>query len=240
MKARVGARLVAFAALALIYGAASAQDPKKAAPANPMGAGNWNQNQTVSKEAAVDGRQLDKKQVELIQKVSSYFNQLPDIKGTFLQTSADNKRNRGKFYMQRPGKFRFDYSPPSKLVIVSDGQYLAIQDFDIKTDNRIPLDETPFRVLLRKDVDLLRDAKIIEVKDIDDIIVLFLEDRSADNPGRIKLFLAKKPNLELREWITTDAQGLDTRIELTEVNKADELDPGLFKPAPVSLQRLVQ
>ena len=85
-------------------------------------------------------------------------------------------------------------------------------------------------MLLRKDVDLLRDAHILEVQDVDDVIVLALQDRNPDNPGRIKLFLAKKPNLELKEWITTDSQGLDTRVELTEMNKADDLDPNLFKP----------
>ena len=87
-----------------------------------------------------------------------------DLKGTFVQTSADNKRLRGKFYVKRPGRFRFDYTSPSQLVILSDGQYLAIQDLDLKTDDRVALDQTPFRVLLRKDVDLLRDARILEVR----------------------------------------------------------------------------
>jgi outer membrane lipoprotein-sorting protein len=50
--------------------------------------------------------------------------------------------------------------------------------------------------------------------------------------------LAKRPALELKEWITTDSQGLDTRVELTEVTKADDLDPNLFKPAPMTLDRI--
>ena len=111
-------------------------------------------------------------------------------------------------------------------MILSDGQYMAIQDLDMKTDDRVELDRTPFRVLLRKDVDLLRDAHILEVKEVDDVIVLALQDRNPDNPGRIKLFLAKKPSLELKEWITTDSQGLDTRVELTEVSKAEVTGPG--------------
>ena len=125
-------------------------------------------------------------------------------------------------------------------MILSDGQYMAIQDFDMKTDDRVELDRTPFRVLLRKDVDLLRDAHILEVKEVDDVIVLALQDRNPDNPGRIKLFLAKKPNLELKEWITTDSQGLDTRVELTEVSKTESLDPALFKANSMVFQRLNQ
>ena len=77
------------------------------------------------------------------------------------------------------------------------------------------LDQTPFRLLLRKDVDLLRDARIVEVQEADDLIVVAAEDKSPDTPGQIKLFLSTKPTLELKEWVTTDAQGLDTRVELS-------------------------
>ena len=96
--------------------------------------------------------------MELIQKVTTYFNQMGDMKGNFVQISADNKRLRGKFYIKRPGQFRFEYNLPSRQIVVSDGKYLAIQDLDLKTDNRWGLDQTPFRVLLRKDVDLLKEA----------------------------------------------------------------------------------
>jgi outer membrane lipoprotein-sorting protein len=237
MNARIGAMLAALA-IAVASQAASAQDARKP-PANPVGiAPTWNQ--SVSRDVGVVGEQLDKKQIELVQKVSGYFNQMGDMKGLFVQTNADNKRSRGKFYVKRPGRFRFDYGAPSKLVIISDGQYLAIQDLDLKTDDRVALDNTPFRVLMRKDVDLLRDAHVRQVQDIDDVIVVALEDRNADNPGRIKLFLAKKPTLELKEWITTDPQGLDTRIELHEMIKTEDLDPNLFKPALTSAYKILQ
>ena len=217
---------------------ATAQD-RKPVPPNPVGAEDGNWRQSVNTEAAVAGEEFDKRQVELIQKVSAYFNQMSDLKGIFVQTSADNKRMRGKFYVKRPGRFRFDYGPPSRLLILSDGEYLAIQDHDLNTDDRLPLDQTPFRVLMRKDVDLLRDARILEVQDQSDVIVLALQDKSPENPGRIKLYLGKKPSLELKEWITTDTQGLETRIELTEISKVDNLDPGLFKPPPIALKRVM-
>ena len=239
MQARIMARSAAIAVIALVPAWAAAEEARKPLPPNPMGAaGTWSQ--TVSKEAAIAGEEFDKKQVELIQKVAGYFNQMTEIKGVFVQTSADNKRVRGKFYVKQPGRFRFDYNAPSRLVILSDGQYMAIQDLDMKTDDRVELDRTPFRVLLRRDVDLLRDAHILEVKEVDDVIVLALQDRNPDNPGRIKLFLSKKPNLELREWITTDMQGLDTRVELIEVTKTESLDPALFVPTSLVFQRLNQ
>ena len=67
-----------------------------------------------------------------------------------------------------------------------------------------------------------------------------LQDKSPDTVGRIKLFLQKAPSVELKEWITTDAQGLDTRVELHDFAKADNLDPKLFVPSAVALQKLQQ
>lgn len=225
-------RLVQLATLALAAGALVGSALAQGAKTPPQ---NWSQ--TVTKEPEA-GQELDAKQVALIHKVSTYFNELGDMKGTFVQLSPDNKRLRGKFYLKRPGQFRFEYNLPSRQIIISDGKYLSIQDLDLKTDDRWGLDQTPFRVLLRKDVDLLRDARILEVGEVDDKIVVALQDKSPDTVGRIKLFLQKSPALELKEWITTDSQGLDTRVELQDFAKAENLDPKLFIPSAVALQRV--
>ncbi len=174
---------------------------------------------------------LSKKQIEAVRKVSTYFNQLTIIKGMFLQTSADNQRLRGHYYIARPGRFRFEFNRPSRVVILSDGRYVAIQDHDLNTDDRWDLTYTPFRALLQKDVDLLRDTRIFEVLEEESSIVVTFEDQSSDTAGRIKLFMASKPAMQIKAWITKDAQGLDTRVDLTDVQPSEEPDPKLFDPA---------
>jgi outer membrane lipoprotein-sorting protein len=129
----------------------------------------------------------------------------------------------------RPGRFRFDYARPSRQVVISDGRYLAIQDHDLNNEDRVALDDTPFRLLLRSDVNLLRDAKIMEVQQSDDLIVVGLEDKNPNSPGQIRLFMTTKPKLELKEWVTRDAQGLKTRVEVSDLAKSVELDSDLFK-----------
>jgi outer membrane lipoprotein-sorting protein len=145
---------------------------------------------------------------------------------------------RGRFFVKKPGRLRFEYALPSKQLIVSDGQMVAIQDFDINTDDRIALDQTPFRLLVKSDVDLLRDARIIDVQEADDLVVVTLQDKSTDVAGRIKLFLSKAPELDLKEWVTTDAQGLDTRVEVSALVKSEELDVALFKITSPQLMNL--
>ena len=188
--------------------------------------GGWTQE--VAPANGTSGIALDEKQTELVKTVSKYFADLKSLKGAFLQTGADKKRMKGKFFLKRPGRFRFDYALPSKQVIISDGENLAIQDLDLNNEDRVALDQTPFRLLLRKDVDLIRDAKITEVQQAEDLIVVALQDKSPDTPGKIKLFLATKPELELKEWVTSDAQGLDTQVEVSELVKSDDLDANLF------------
>jgi outer membrane lipoprotein-sorting protein len=214
--------------------------PAAAAPAAapPAGAANgsaWNAQ--VAPAGGSSGIALDEKQAEAVKKVSKYFDALENLKGAFVQTGPDKKRMKGKFLVKKPGRFRFDYALPSKQIIISDGQNLAVQDLDINTEDRISLDQTAFRLLLRKDVDLIRDARIVEVQTSDDIVIVALQDKSPDAPGKIKLIFVTKPAFELKEWVTTDAQNLDTGVEVSDLNKTDKIDDGLFKIQAVGMPK---
>jgi outer membrane lipoprotein-sorting protein len=230
-----GLGIAVLAALALAS-PATAQDSKPA-PANPTPAGAAPANPAAAPGSAWSaevssgnqGITLDESQTKVVQAVSDYFNGISTLQGNFVQTTSDQKKMKGKFSLLRPGKFRFDYSLPSKQIIISDGEYLAIQDLDLNNEDRIALDQTPFRLLLRKDVNLVRDAKIMEVQQAEDLMVVALQDKSPDTPGRIKVYLSTKPGVELKEWVTTDAQGLETRVEIANVVTGEKLDPASFK-----------
>jgi outer membrane lipoprotein-sorting protein len=208
--------------------------PPKPGDAKPGDAGAAGSSSAWNAEVAPaakpgEGLTLNQHQTDLVHKVSGYFSGVESLQGNFVQTSADNKKMKGKFYVKRPGRFRFDYARPSRQVVISDGQYLAIQDLDLNNEDRVALDDTPFRLLLRKDVDLVRDAKIMEVQESDDLLVVGLVDKNPDTPGQIKLFMSTKPELELKEWVTKDAQGLDTRVQVSELQKSGDIDAALFK-----------
>ncbi len=239
--------------LALIASLAASQDvnaqdakplvpapvPTTAAGSTGTGTGSGTGGAGWSAEVASgkSGITLDDKQIAIVKKVTAYFAALENMKGAFVQTGADKKRMRGKFYVKRPGRFRFDYSLPSKQIIVSDGQSLAVQDHDINTEDRVSLDQTAFRLLLRQDVDLIRDAKITELQSDNDLVIIALQDKNPDTPGAIRLFFTVKPNLELKEWETLDSQGLITQVEVSDLNKTDQIDASLFKIQPMGLSR---
>ena len=120
---------------------------------------------------------------------------------------------------------------PSRLRIVSDGEWLTIEDLeDIQNTQRYSLDATPFRMLLRKDVDLLRDAHIRDISRGEDVVILTLADKSDESSGQMRLFFAI-PEFTLKEWIITDPQGLDTRVELANLDRDKAINPEMFKPS---------
>src|SRR5256885_13810432 len=84
----------------LAIGAVSAQEPKKPVQASPLAVGTP-PSQLFNRGAGATGAELSKKQMELVQKVKLYFNQLGSLKRSFIQNSADGKRLRGKFYCKR-------------------------------------------------------------------------------------------------------------------------------------------
>lgn len=156
-------------------------------------------------------------QVLAVERINAYFNSITNLQGSFEQLDSNNKRTSGRFYVQRPGKLRFDYAPPSALRIVADGHFLAIEDSDLKTVEKYPLTSTPFRLLLKESVDLSRDARIIGVEAEEGTLAIALEDKSGDASGQIKLSFHTEPELQLKQWIITDAQGLTTRVEISDV-----------------------
>jgi outer membrane lipoprotein-sorting protein len=230
-----GATVLCVAVAVTWASVAPAQNPGKPAGSSPLGSPSWSAD--VKPESTITGIALEPQQIETVIKVSRYFNELENMRGTFVQTTADSKRMRGTFFVKRPGRLRFEYNRPSRQLIVSDGKMLAIQDLEVHTDDRIALDQTPFRLLLRKDVDLLRDASIVEVQETEDLIILALQDKSPDAPGQIRLFLTKTPGLELREWVTTDSHGADTRVEVANLDRPEDLDSELFRVISPALRK---
>lgn len=193
-----------------------------------------------SSEAAATGGgeslALDESQKALVGRIDAYFNGIHDLQGVFLQTDAQEQQSRGKFFLQRPGKFRFDYASPSTLVVVSDGDILAFEDHELKSVDNYPLDSTPFKLLLVDKVDLQRDGKIVKLTESADLVTIALQDKSGDNGGQIELYFAKAgEDLVLREWVITGPEGGDTRVELADLVNDKPVDPKLFVRAELQV-----
>lgn len=197
---------------------------------------NWSTD--VQRDGPVPGSRLDAGAIEAIDRISAYFNDIDSLEGRFIQTDPYDKRMRGRFYVQRPGLLRFDYAPPSLMRIVSDGQYLSVEDHDLDTIDKYPLESTPFGMLLRRDVDLLRDAHIVNFVENDTMMAVTIEDKTGEAAGRLMLAfeVGDDSEIKFKEWIITDQQGLDTRIQLGELVAGKRMDKDFFATATVGIK----
>ena len=214
-------------------GESPASSAPQQATLSPIG-GAW-ETETLVRPEAADEEITDQEALSIIERVDAYFNNLGEMKADFVQFDANNDRKTGDFYFQRPGKVRFDYNRPSRMKIISDGEYLAVENHDLRTADRYPLESTPFKLLLSEEVNLLRDARILAIDRGEDVLILTLEDKAGESAGKIRLFFRTDPELELASWIITDAQGVDTRVDIAELERDVQLSAELFEFSDIGL-----
>jgi outer membrane lipoprotein-sorting protein len=133
----------------------------------------------------------------------------------------------GEVYLRRPGRLRFEYDPPTPLLIVADRFWLILYDSELKEANRLPLSSTPVSVLVAKDVTLGKRTTVEKISRKPGSLRITLRDSENPDQGAITLVFGDKP-LVLRSWVVTDAQGLETAIALNGVVTNVPLDPDLF------------
>lgn len=163
----------------------------------------------------------------LVDKAAAYLQNLASAKGDFVQTDGRGRTSRGTFYLQRPGKARFEYAPPSGLLIVSDGSNVNVHDRRLKTFDRYPLSQTPLNLFLARQVRLDKGVKVDRVVRLSDGFALYARDGKRQAEGSIILTFAGEP-MRLSEWTITDAQGGRTRVQLSSLSAVSGLSPSLF------------
>jgi outer membrane lipoprotein-sorting protein len=159
---------------------------------------------------------------------SAALNAQRSLRGTFRPTAPDGRTSTGRFYLQRPGRVRFEYDPPAEFLVVADGSIVAIQDRALRTTNRAPLRSTPLFFVLKSEISLERDARVTRVVREGGALLVSARDRTGQADGELTLRL-EGPNYTLRSWDVVDATGSRTRVQLTSVEAASSLDPRLFR-----------
>jgi outer membrane lipoprotein-sorting protein len=165
----------------------------------------------------------------LLDRISTALSNMQTLVGNFVQVGPDGKRTDGQFYIQKPGKVRFEYNPPSPIDIVADGQSVVVRNRQLATQEPYPLSQTPLRFLLSDHLDLATDANVVSVTSEDGSVAVVIEENQLlTGTIRLKLVFAAK-DLQLRQWTVTDSQGFDTTVAVYNLDAGRRLDPDLFK-----------
>ena len=138
---------------------------------------------------------FDAKQRALLSRVSTYLSGVQTMVGNFVQIGPDGGRTEGTFYIQKPGKVRFEYNPPSPIDVVADGSSVVVRNRDLATQDLWPLRETPLRYLLADHIDLMRDTDVVSVSADDKFItVVVQEDRKSTRLNSSHCTVSRMPS----------------------------------------------
>jgi outer membrane lipoprotein-sorting protein len=163
----------------------------------------------------------------LTRQIEASMGRVDTVQARFVQTAPDGVQRMGTFYLDRPGKMRFEYDPPVKDMVVADGLQLYYYDGELKQTSSAPVSQTLADFILRKNIKLSGDVKIVKVQDGGGLRQVTLTQTADPDAGTITLGFAAEP-LQLRKWRIVDGTGQITEVELFDVIENPPLPASLF------------
>jgi outer membrane lipoprotein-sorting protein len=161
-------------------------------------------------------------------RIEAYLNSIVSLKARFLQVAPNGATSEGQAWLNRPGRLRFQYDPPSPLLLVAGHGLVVFHDAQLNQTSNIPLSRTPLGILLADHVALSGDVTVTGIQRLPGQIGVTLVRTANPTEGSLTLFFSENP-LTLRQWSVLDAQRHETRVTLYNVELGGKFDPKLFE-----------
>ena len=168
-------------------------------------------------------------QKTLLDKISAYLNGIHSLKARFMQIGPEGGTDQGTLYIQKPGQIRFEYNPPSHLLIVATNGRVYVKNSRLNTRDIYDLSDTPLGLLLNQNVDLKANRAVMGVNDQNGMVTVQARTSTNRNNSNITMMFSS-PGLELRQWTVRDNQGGNTTVALQSLEPGAAIDPALFTP----------
>ncbi|HEX4238447.1 MAG TPA: outer membrane lipoprotein carrier protein LolA [Xanthobacteraceae bacterium] len=208
----------------------AATETRQAPSLFPLSAlfGNKSSTATPAPSAPEPPSPFDAKQRALLDRISNYLSSVQTMVGKFVQVGPDGGRTEGTFYLQKPGRVRFQYNPPSPIDIISDGSSVVVRDRKLATQDLYPLSQTPLRYLLAERINLLHDTDVVSVNADDSFATVVIEQKQLFVGTDRLMIMFDAKDLTLKQWTVTDPQGFDTTVAVYNLDSTKKPDPNLF------------
>ncbi len=163
-----------------------------------------------------------------IARIETYFDGLKTLSAKFLQVTDTGAVARGAVFIQRPGKMRFDYAPPSPVVMVADGTLLTYHDRDLNETTVLPLSTTPVAFLLREKFRLGQDLTVTRVDRGPGVLRVSVRETDDAEQGELTLQFSETP-FRFEQWSVLDSQNRLTKVTLIDTRVGDPIAPKTFE-----------
>lgn len=160
--------------------------------------------------------------------LSRYLNGLRTAEAGFTQHNADGTTSKGRVYIHRPNRMRFEYAPPDEALVLASAGQVAI--FDSKSNQppeQYPLRRTPLSLILDRNIDLTRARMVVAHEDMGNATAVVAQDPEHPEYGTIRLVFTANP-VQLRQWVVTDEVGGQTTVVLDDLETGKAYPPSMF------------
>lgn len=169
---------------------------------------------------------------EEIFKAEKWLNNITSMTADFIQVSSDGGSAEGKIFIKKNHGFRFEYSPPSPLLIVGRGNWVIVQDLIENTSNNYPLYQTPFSRFLSDNVSLSPEGFQTLSRTKNGILEIKIVSNE-ENGGFLQLDFSTNP-FQLRRWIIIDQIGTEIVVTLQNHKFDVDLPASTFRGVPIN------
>ena len=108
--------------------------------------------------------ELNESQKHNLDRIEKYLDEIVSLRAKFVQVSSNGEVSNGVFWLKKPGFFRFEYNPPSQILIIGDGTFLSYIDHEIEELCHMFLSSTPLGFLAIENVRLKEDLVVSKVE----------------------------------------------------------------------------
>ncbi len=161
-------------------------------------------------------------------RIETYLNGLKTLKAHFIQSTQDGQISEGTAWLQRPGKMRFQYTPPAPFLLIAAHGVLTFNDSALQQTSNISLSRTPLGILLAENVTLAGAVTVTAIQRLPGQIQVSLVRTESPGDGSLTLIFADNP-LALKQWTVVDAQRRETHVTLYNVQLGGSFDQQLFE-----------
>ncbi len=201
---------------------------------------------------------LDDADRQVLSRIEAYLNTIHTLQARFAQVSTQGD-GRGTAWIERPGRMRLQYDPPSRVLLVAARGRVVYADAATGASSSLPLSRTPLSMLLAERIVLSGPVTVVSVLRTrglgaalapegaagaglqtgsavpggsggDALRSVEVTLRSTEHPGQGQLSLSFSDDpLRLRGLVLVDGRGETTRLSLSGMRIGVPTEDTLFR-----------
>lgn len=161
-----------------------------------------------------------------LQRVAAYLNNIRTMYARFQQVASNGGVATGQLWMARPGRMRFEYDPPTQILLLADMFYVYYVDKELVEMSKVGLKSTPAWLLLRDPI-TFDDLVVTRFDRGANALRITVVEKADPDKGSLTMVFSDRP-LALRQWSIVDQQRKTTTVSLSDERFGMALDPKLF------------